>query len=244
MARTLVIGNKNYSSWSMRPWIALKADRHRLRRGGDPALHRRCRQARHPRLHRRPARCRCWSTATSPSGIRWRSSNTPPSAFPRRGCGRTTSPRARACALGLGRNAFGLRGAAQRMRHEHPPAGRARSRCRRRRWPTSPGSSRSGPTAARATAGPGRICSAPSAAPTRCTRRWCTGSGPMRSNSSRLRRATGSVMKALPAFRRMDRGGARRDPGDREIRGGLNGSPAAPGTSRVPDCRRRSAYLR
>jgi glutathione S-transferase len=25
MARTLVIGNKNYSSWSMRPWIALKA---------------------------------------------------------------------------------------------------------------------------------------------------------------------------------------------------------------------------
>ena len=25
MARTLVIGNKNYSSWSMRPWLALKA---------------------------------------------------------------------------------------------------------------------------------------------------------------------------------------------------------------------------
>ncbi len=25
MARTLVIGNKNYSSWSMRPWIALRA---------------------------------------------------------------------------------------------------------------------------------------------------------------------------------------------------------------------------
>src|SRR5207342_444724 len=25
MALTLVIGNKNYSSWSMRPWIALKA---------------------------------------------------------------------------------------------------------------------------------------------------------------------------------------------------------------------------
>ncbi len=25
MALTLVIGNKNYSSWSMRPWMALKA---------------------------------------------------------------------------------------------------------------------------------------------------------------------------------------------------------------------------
>jgi glutathione S-transferase len=24
MALTLVIGNKNYSSWSMRPWIAMK----------------------------------------------------------------------------------------------------------------------------------------------------------------------------------------------------------------------------
>ena len=25
MALTLIIGNKNYSSWSMRPWIAMKA---------------------------------------------------------------------------------------------------------------------------------------------------------------------------------------------------------------------------
>ena len=25
MSLTLVIGNKNYSSWSMRPWIAMKA---------------------------------------------------------------------------------------------------------------------------------------------------------------------------------------------------------------------------
>ena len=24
MALTLIIGNKNYSSWSMRPWIAMK----------------------------------------------------------------------------------------------------------------------------------------------------------------------------------------------------------------------------
>ncbi|MDB5522218.1 MAG: glutathione S-transferase, partial [Tardiphaga sp.] len=24
MSLTLVIGNKNYSSWSMRPWVALK----------------------------------------------------------------------------------------------------------------------------------------------------------------------------------------------------------------------------
>ena len=26
MALTLVIGNKNYSSWSMRPWLALRAN--------------------------------------------------------------------------------------------------------------------------------------------------------------------------------------------------------------------------
>ena len=26
MALKLVIGNKNYSSWSMRPWLALKAN--------------------------------------------------------------------------------------------------------------------------------------------------------------------------------------------------------------------------
>ena len=26
MSLTLVIGNKNYSSWSMRPWIAMKAN--------------------------------------------------------------------------------------------------------------------------------------------------------------------------------------------------------------------------
>ena len=25
MSLTLVIGNKNYSSWSLRPWIAMKA---------------------------------------------------------------------------------------------------------------------------------------------------------------------------------------------------------------------------
>ena len=39
MALTLVIGNKNYSSWSMRPWMALKAAGIRLRRGRHPALH-------------------------------------------------------------------------------------------------------------------------------------------------------------------------------------------------------------
>ena len=39
MALTLVIGNKNYSSWSMRPWIALKAAGIAFDEVVDPALH-------------------------------------------------------------------------------------------------------------------------------------------------------------------------------------------------------------
>ena len=40
----LVIGNKNYSSWSMRPWVLLRAGGHPVRR--DPALVRRRRASR------------------------------------------------------------------------------------------------------------------------------------------------------------------------------------------------------
>ena len=77
----LYIGNKNYSSWSMRPWVLMKQAGIAVR-GGQAAL--RCFdadshvQAAAGRRHARPAGCRCWSTTASPSGTRWRSPNTWP----------------------------------------------------------------------------------------------------------------------------------------------------------------------
>ena len=38
MALTLIIGNKNYSSWSLRPWIAMKVAGIAFDETGDPAL--------------------------------------------------------------------------------------------------------------------------------------------------------------------------------------------------------------
>ena len=79
----LLIGNKNYSSWSMRPWVMLtqfdipfeevmaRFDSFARRLHASRRRWRRCRP---------PARCRSWSTTTaSPSGTRWRS----PSTWPR-----------------------------------------------------------------------------------------------------------------------------------------------------------------
>ena len=58
----LVIGNKNYSSWSMRPWIAMKAARHSVR-GGPRAVRLAARQCRNSGSGspptRRPGWCRC-----------------------------------------------------------------------------------------------------------------------------------------------------------------------------------------
>jgi glutathione S-transferase len=41
MALKLVIGNKNYSSWSMRPWLALRANNIPFDEVFHPALYRR-----------------------------------------------------------------------------------------------------------------------------------------------------------------------------------------------------------
>ena len=84
----LVIGNKNYSSWSMRPWVLMRQLGHRrstkrkLRFDfSDGSAFRRGRG----RASARPAACRCWSTTASRSGTRWPSSNTCTRRFPSRG---------------------------------------------------------------------------------------------------------------------------------------------------------------
>ena len=78
----LYIGNKNYSSWSMRPVGADAPVRHPVRRG-DGALRRlRARlgfKRRVAQRQRRPGVCRCWWTAAWRSGTRWRSPSTWPS---------------------------------------------------------------------------------------------------------------------------------------------------------------------
>ena len=180
MTLKLVIGNKNYSSWSMRPWLALRAnniafeeifiplytgeaDKQRIldvtRSGKVPALV--------------DGDITVWDSLAIIEYLAER--------FPRGAAVAGGSRRPRPCAFDFGGDAFGIHGAAQRMRHEPAPAGQARSRCRRMRAPTSRGSSRSGPNAASVMANPGRSCSAPSAARTRCSRRWCIAFAPMRS---------------------------------------------------------------
>ena len=59
----LVIGNKNYSSWSLRPWLALKVSGIAFEEKRIPLDSRR--QGRDPQRHSPPARCRSWSTATT-----------------------------------------------------------------------------------------------------------------------------------------------------------------------------------
>ena len=123
MTLKLVIGNKNYSSWSMRPWLALRAnniafeeifiplytgeaDKKRIlgftRSGKVPAL--------------LDGDVTVWDSLAI---IEYAAERFPASAAVARG-----SRQPRPCALDLGGDAFGLCGAAQRMRHEPAPAGR------------------------------------------------------------------------------------------------------------------------
>ena len=89
-ALKLVIGNKNYSSWSMRPWLAMRAN--------DIAFD----EVLIPLYTDNPAdknRILSFSMAgkvpaLSRSGIRWRSSNTSPRNFRKRSCGRRIPPAA------------------------------------------------------------------------------------------------------------------------------------------------------
>ena len=184
-ALKLVIGNKNYSSWSMRPWLALRANNIPFEEvfiplyTDDTADKERilsfspCGQGAGADRRRRHG-----VGFAGDHRISRRDDFRKPKLWPE------DRARARACALDFGGDAFGLHGAAQRMRHEPASAGRRRSRCRTMRAPMSRGFRRSGPTAARATARTGRSCSARSAARTRCLRRSCIASAPMRSRSA------------------------------------------------------------
>ena len=58
MTLKLVIGNKNYSSWSMRPWLALRANDIAFEEIFIPLYTGAGRQGPHPELHAVPARCR------------------------------------------------------------------------------------------------------------------------------------------------------------------------------------------
>ena len=185
MTLTLVIGNKNYSSWSMRPWIALKAtgiafeeifiplytgeaDKKRIlgfsrvRQGAGAGRWRRhgVGFAGHYRICRRTV-----SAGTAVAG---------------------GSRQPRPCAFDFGGDAFGLCGAAQRMRHEPAPPGRRHrvvGRCPRRHR-AYPANLDRLPRAIMASRG--RFCSEPSAPRTPCLPRWCIAFASMRSMSRPL----------------------------------------------------------
>ena len=104
---TLIIGNKNLSSWSMRPWRARRAL-------PSPSRSWRSTPRRSPAAwakFRPPGWCRCCWMTNSRSGIRWPSANTWPTAIPRPACG-LRNPRARPRAFAGGADAQRLRRAA------------------------------------------------------------------------------------------------------------------------------------
>ncbi len=122
MVLKLVIGNKNYSSWSMRPWLALRAndiafdevfiplytgdaDKKRIldftRSGKVPALI--------------DGDVTVWDLLAIIEYLAER--------FPEKHLWPRGSRRPGACAFDRGGDAFGLCGASQRMRYEPAPAG-------------------------------------------------------------------------------------------------------------------------
>ncbi len=116
---TLVIGNRNYSSWSLRPWMLLQAARPRVPRDRDPPRHTDDRRMR-SRSTVRAGGYPCCSTGSSASGTPSRSANTrrslPAGGWPR-------DPAARAVARSRRRgDALGLRQPADGMADERPRA--------------------------------------------------------------------------------------------------------------------------
>src|ERR1044072_7474456 len=133
MALTLVIGNKNYSSWSMRPWVALKAcniafdevsiplytgdaDKQRIlkfsRSGKVPVLV--------------DGDITVWDSLAI---IEYAAER-----FPAARLGPRAPAQPRRGVLGVGENAFGLRAAAKQMRNDPAWAGRRKGvfgRCAR-----------------------------------------------------------------------------------------------------------------
>jgi glutathione S-transferase len=116
----LVIGNKNYSSWSMRPWVLMTATGHPFdETQAALRLHPARPSARRWRVSAPPAWCRCCWTTASRCGTRWRLPNTCTNAFPRPASGRPTSRAARPRPQPVRRDACRLWRAAQPLPDEH-----------------------------------------------------------------------------------------------------------------------------
>ena len=238
MALKLVIGNKNYSSWSMRPWLALRAndiafeevfiplytgeaDKQRIlsfsRAGKVPALI--------------DGDVTIWDSLAIIEYLAER--------FPeKRLWPEDRASRAHARSISAEMHS-GFVALAQRMRHEPAPAGRRRSRCRRMRAPISRAFSRSGANAASATASSGRSCSAPSAAPTRCLRRSCIASAPMRFRWRREVQRLHGCDGVVAGVSGMDPRRACRNHRDREVRDGREPEERR---SRCRGCRDRAGW--
>ena len=169
----LIIGNRAYSSWSMRGWLAAKQsgvpfeelvvpmfdDEWEKRREGDEFA---------PVAR---ARCRSCGTASASSGTAWRSSNTSPTGSARerfwpaidaaRGMARSMAAEMHSSFANLRREL------PMNIRKSYPPATARRRRQGRHR----PHPAICGRRPARASAAPAISCSANGARPTSCTRR-------------------------------------------------------------------------
>ena len=171
---TLVIGNKNYSSWSLRPWLA-------LRHAGIPF---------DERLlllfdeNWKEAIGAVSPSARVPRAAAWRAHRLGDAGDhrirQRAISGRRSLARGPRCPRhsprGRQRDARGLHRASQP--HAHEPAAHRTSRAGAAGLEprvTSPASARSGAIAAAATAPAATSCSAPSARPTPCMPRWSPG---------------------------------------------------------------------
>ena len=196
LALTLVIGNKNYSSWSFRPWIAMKVagiafdevvisldaaglqvagvENFRHRQGAGAG------RRRYPRL----------GIAGDP-GISRREVS-------RRGCGRPNRRHGRMRARSRPKC---MRASCRCAAHadEHAPAGQE-ARTARKRMANVRRIEAMWANAARASAAAGRFCSARSAPPTPCMRRWSRVFTPT-SRGLAPARAYMDAMRALPAWR-------------------------------------------
>ena len=197
----LYIGNKNYSSWSMRPWLLMTQAGIAFERAcccaSTASTPSRAFKTRRCSRSRRPAACRCSSTTASRSGTRWRSPNTSPSASRASSSGRATRrPRARARSLCAEMHSgFGaLRNA---LPDEHRGvAARVGARCCAEQPDVArrpaPHRSRCGATRSRRSGGP-FLFGALQRSPTPTSRRCARASGPTRCRCrrtvARLRRA-------------------------------------------------------
>ena len=233
MALKLVIGNKNYSSWSMRPWLALRANDIPFEEVFIPL---------YTDDKADKDRILSFHAFGQGAGADRRRRHDLGFAGDHRISGRTISgskavaggPRApRACAVDFGGNAFGLHAAAQRMRHEPASAGRRRSSCRTTHAPMSRAFRRSGSIAASGTARSGRSCSGPSAAADAMfapvVHRFRTYAIEVAPRGAGLYGDDDGVA----GLRGMDPRGPRRNPRDREVRDGLSPSdePEARGST-------------